>query len=178
MPGRSSASIDVRLAHAAEKARQAGRDVNLELWRASRWTMPESTYTAPGAAERLAADLGVPVFQVLKDASLEVQFPRCELTEALLDAYARASEFEQRILVSILRDSSPWDEGSWLDTPAAAALSPEVQRLLTNYVNRKEVHGPYRILRHAPFPIDDYLLPGLGCSSHTQTYPTVLSRET
>ena len=106
-PDRSSLSIDVRTAHAVEKAKQAGRDVNLELWNASGWPLPDSAHVAPTAMEQLADELGVPVFQIYRDASIEIQFPRCEPTEALLDAYARASEFEQRILTSIFKDSRP-----------------------------------------------------------------------
>ena len=98
------------------------------------------------------------MFQIYRDASIEIQFPRCEPTEALLDAYARASEFEQRILTSIFKDSRPSEEPSRLERPAYWALSQEMQQLLARYVNRKVVQGPYRVLRHAPFPIEDYLL--------------------
>jgi hypothetical protein len=155
---RPSSSIDVRTAYAAEKAKQAGRDVNLELWNASGWPLPENAFVAPASMEQFADELGVPVFQIYRDASTEVQPPRCEPTEALLEAYARASEFEQNIFVSLVKDSHPSEESNWLERPAYGALSPEMQQLLARYVNRKAVHGPYRVLRHAPFPIEDYLL--------------------
>jgi hypothetical protein len=157
-PGRSSLSIDVRAAHAAERATRAGRDLNLELWNASGWPQPENQYAAPPAIEQLSQELGVPVFQIYRDASVELQFPRCEPTEGFLDAYASASEFEQQILVSIFRGGRPSEESTWLEGPAYRSLSAQMQQLLAGYVNRNEVHGPYRVLRRAPFPIVDYLL--------------------
>jgi hypothetical protein len=157
-PGRTSLSIDVRAAHAVERAKQAGRDVNLELWNASGWPQPQSVYAAPAAIEQLSQELGVPVFRLYRDASIEVEFPQCGPTEAFLDAYASASEFEQQILISIFRAARPSEESTWLEGPAYWALSPQTQQLLAGYVNRAEVHGPYRVRRHAPFPIEDYLL--------------------
>jgi hypothetical protein len=157
-PGRSSLSIDVHTAHAAERAKQSGRDINLELWNTSGWPQPESPYAAPQAIEQLSEELGVPVFQIYRDASVELQFPRCEPTEALLEAYTSASEFEQRILVRIFKETRPSEESTWLEGPAYSSLSPQMQQLLADYVNREEVHGPYRVMRRAPFPIQDYLL--------------------
>jgi hypothetical protein len=154
----SSLDIAVRSAHAALRSTQAGRDVNLELWRASGLPMPEDAYIVPMTAERLASELGVPVFWILTDATLEVRFPRCQPADALLDAFSRASESEREVLLSLLRGSRPVEEQSWLDAPATASLSPELLQRLSDYVNREEAHGPWRLLRHATFPIEDYLL--------------------
>lgn len=154
----TSLNVAVRSAHAALKARQAGRDVDVELWRASGWPMPENAYVAPMALERLANELGVPIFQIVNDASLEVRFPRCERTEAFLDAYARATEFEQEVLLNLFRRSRPEDERTWIDDPMFASLSADLRQRLADYVNRKEVQGPWRLLRHETFPIEDYLL--------------------
>jgi hypothetical protein len=156
-PPQSSLTIAVRSAHAALRSKQAGRDVNLELWRASGFPMPEDAYIVPMTAERLARELDVPVFWILADASLEVRFPRCQPADALLDAFSRASESEREVLLSLLRGARPVEEQSWLDAPATASLSPELQQRLEDYVNREEVHGPWRLFRHAAFPIEDYL---------------------
>ena len=155
---KSTLAITIRSAHSASKSKQAGRDVNLELWRASGWPIPENAYIASMAVERLANDLGVPIFQVLNDASLEVQFPRCEATDRFLQAYSRAGEGDLQILQSLFRGARPEDEGTWLDAPATASLSPELLRRLSDCVNREEVQGPPRLPRHATFPIEDYLL--------------------
>jgi hypothetical protein len=45
-----------------------------------------------------------------------------------------------------------------LNAPATASLSLELRQRLSDYVNREEVQGPWRLLRHATFPIEDYLL--------------------
>jgi hypothetical protein len=111
------------------------------------------------AVERLANDLGVPIFQVLNDVSLEVRFPRCEATDRFLQAYSRAGEIDLQILQSLFRGARPEDEGTWLGDPAVASLSPELRERLADYVNRGEVQGPWRLLRHADFPIQDYLVP-------------------
>ena len=157
-PPQSSLTIAVRSAHAAVRSKQAGRDVNLELWRESGLPMPEDAYIVPMAAERLASELDVPVFWMLTDASLEARFPRCQPTEALLDACSRASKSEREVLLSVWRGTRPGDEQSWLDFPATASLSPELLQRLSDYVNREEVHGPWRLLRGATFPIEEYLL--------------------
>jgi hypothetical protein len=154
----NSLTIAVRSAHAALRSKQAGRDVNLELWRASGLPMPEDANIVPMTAERLASKLDVPVFWILTDASLEVRFPRCQPADALLDAFSRASESEREVLLSILRGARPVEEQNWLDAPATASLSPELLQRLSDYVNREEVHGPWRLLRQATFPIEDYLL--------------------
>ena len=117
--------------------------------------MPEDAYIVPMAVERLANDLGVPIFQVLNDASLEVRLPRCEATDRFLQAYSRAGEGD---LQNLFRGARPEDEGTWLDDPSVASLSPELRQRLADYVNREEVQGPWRLLRHATFPIEDYLL--------------------
>ena len=155
---KSTLAITIRSAHSALKSKQAGRDVNLELWRASGWLIPENAYIAPMAVERLANDLGVPIFQVLNDVSLEVRFPRCEATDRFLQAYSRAGEIDLQILQSLFRGARPEDEGTWLGDPAVASLSPELRERLADYVNRGEVQGPWRLLRHADFPIQDYLV--------------------
>jgi hypothetical protein len=54
--------------------------------------MPEDAYIVPMTAEGLASELGVPVFWILTDASLEVRFPRCQPADALFDALSRASD--------------------------------------------------------------------------------------
>jgi hypothetical protein len=154
----STLAITIRSAHSASKSKQVGRDVNLELWRASGWPIPENAYIAPMAVERLANDLGVPIFQVLNDVSLEVRFPRCEATDRFLQAYSRAGESDLQILQSLFRGARPEDEGTWLGDPAVASLSPELRQRLADYVNRGEVQGPWRLLRHADFPIEDYLV--------------------
>jgi hypothetical protein len=156
-PPQSSLSVAVRSAHAASRSKQAGRDVNLELWRASGLSMPEDAYIVPMTAEGLASELGVPVFWILTDASLEVRFPRCQPADALFDALARACESEREVLLSLLRGARPVEEQSWLDAPATASLSPELVQRLSDYVNREEVHGPWRLSRHPAFPIVDYL---------------------
>jgi hypothetical protein len=157
-PPQSSLTIAVRSAHAAVRSKQAGRDVDLELWHASGLPMPEDTYIVPMAVERLANDLGIPIFQVLNDASLEVRFPRCEATDRFLQAYSRAGEGDLQILQSLFRGARPEDEGTWLDDPSVASLSPELRQRLEDYVNREEVQGPWRLLRHATFRIEDYLM--------------------
>ena len=88
----------------------------------------------------------------------EVRFPRCEPADALLDAFSRAGEGDLQILQSLFRGARPEDQGTWLDAPATASLSPELLRRLSDYVNREEVQGPWRLPRHATFPIEDYLL--------------------
>jgi hypothetical protein len=157
-PAQSSLTIAIRSAYAAVRSKQAGRDINLELWHASGLPMPEDAYFVPMAAERLARELDVPVFRILTDLSLEVRSPRCQPTDALLEACSRASESEREVLLSILRGARPADEQSWLDAPATASLSRELLRRLSDYENREEVQGPWRLLRHASFPIEDYLL--------------------
>jgi hypothetical protein len=155
---KSTRAINIRSAHAALKSKQAGRDVNLELWLASGWPMPENAYIAPMAVERLANDLGVPIFQILNDASLEVRFPRCEITDRFLQACSHAGEADLQILQRLFRGAQPEDGGTWLDDTAVASLSPELRQRLVDYVNREEVQGPWRLLRHADFPIEDYLV--------------------
>ena len=90
--------------------------------------------------------------------SLEVRFPRCQPADALLDAFSGASESDRGVLQSLLRGSRPVEEQTWLDAPATASLSPELLQRLSDYVNCEEIHGPWRLLRHATFPIEDYLL--------------------
>jgi len=155
---KSTLAITIRSAHSALKSKRIGRDINLELWRASGSPIPDNAYIAPMAVERLANDLGVPIFQVLNDVSLEVRFPRCEATDRFLQAYSRAGESDLQILQSLFRGARPEDEGTWLGDPAVASLSPELRQRLADYVNRGEVQGPWRVLRHADFPIEDYLL--------------------
>ncbi|MBV9288217.1 MAG: hypothetical protein JO288_10400 [Hyphomicrobiales bacterium] len=152
-----SGGIAVRSAHAAARSKQAGRDVNLELWRASGWKMPENDYTAPMAVERVARELGVPVFWILNDASMEVHVPRCEQAEALLAACANAGHADRDLLLKILA-AGPEHEHEWLDAPEAVLLPVGLRQRLAAYVNRKEVQGPWRLLRRPPFPIEDYLL--------------------
>ena len=44
------------------------------------------------------------------------------------------------------------------ESPKLALLSAGLRQRLGEYVNRKEIQGPWRLLRHAPFPVEDYLL--------------------
>ena len=68
-------------------------------------------------------------------------------------AYARADFWDERV-----RMMSWWAEPLWLESPTLALLSEGLRQRLEEYVNRKEVQGPWRLLRHATFPIEDYLL--------------------
>ena len=139
-------------AHAASRLKQAGRDVNLELWRASGLPMPEDAYIVPMTAERLASELNVPVFWILTDASLEVRFPRCQPADALLDAFSGASKSDRGVLQSLLRGSRPVEEQTWLDAPGNRFPFAGAATGFQGRVNREEIHGPWRLLRHATFP--------------------------
>jgi hypothetical protein len=155
---RSALAIAVRSAQATLKAKQAGRDVTAELWRASGWPPPQSGHVSPTAVERLASNLGVPISWILSDAGLDVQYPRCEPTQALLEACARAGEADREVVLSLFRGAHPKDVTSWMDDPAVPLLSPELRRRLVDFVYREEVQGPWRWTRHPEFPIDDYML--------------------
>ncbi len=116
------------------RTKQLGRDINLELWQASGWPMPENDYVAPRALENLARDLRVPVFQIVSDASLEVRFPRCETSEAFLSAYSEANRRDREILEEVLRDGSPNDERVWLEHPALRPLSSDIEAIVSEWI--------------------------------------------
>jgi hypothetical protein len=155
---RSSRAVTARSVCAASKAKNAGRNVDLELWQSSGWPQPQNTHVVSKAAWWLASQLGAPLFQVGTGVNLRVQYPRCERTDAFLEAFGRACETDQQILLELFRGSYSKDEPSWLDSATIGSLSPEQQAKLTEYVVREEVHGPWRLLRDVPFPIEDYLL--------------------
>ena len=78
--------------------------------------MPENVYVAPMAVERLARDLGVPVFWVVNNASLESSFRNVRRRTAPRSLF-RAQEPEREVLLTLFRGASPEDEPSWLSHP-------------------------------------------------------------
>ena len=154
----SASLIEIRAVVSASRSKQAGRNVNVELWDASGWPMPPSPYVAPRMLELLAERLNVPVFQIANDASLDVRLPRCPRTEALLVGWSRASPSERDALSKLFFRGAREHESDLLEATEMQSLSSELRGLVAAYIQRREVQGPPQVIRLPIFPIEDYLL--------------------
>ena len=100
----------------------------------------------------------VAVFQIYRNANIEIQFPRCASLPKLSLMPMRVQASSSKGFSSAF-SKTPTQRGAKLAGPSGYwALSPQMQQLLARYVNYTAVQRPYRVLRHSPFPIEDYLL--------------------
>jgi hypothetical protein len=154
---RDSAQIALRSLYAATELKRGGRDVEAELWEASKWARPRLDYFVPSMVDRMAQELGISPFRLFYATDVEVRWPVQPETVALISACSAASERDKTTLTNLIERNSA-DLICIVDDPAFNELTAALNQLIRDVASAREVKGPPQVIHYAPFPIEDYLL--------------------
>ncbi|MFZ1964509.1 MAG: hypothetical protein WAU78_13780 [Roseiarcus sp.] len=154
---RDSAQIALRALHAATELKRRGRDIEAELWEASKWERPRIDYFVPSMIDRMAQERGISPFRLFDATDVEVRWPVQPETVALISACSAASEHDKTTLANLIERSSA-DIRCIVGDPAFNELPAALNQLIRGVALAREVQGPPQVIHYAPFPIEDYLL--------------------
>jgi hypothetical protein len=152
VPQRGSV-IELWCIHAATgSAQQDSRDIGAELWMASGWTPPSKVYVAPPQAQKLADQLGIPIFN--KD--VQVRSPAWPQRERLFALLPMASKAEGEAVVGLTTDFAE-DKTAFASNARLNSLSPELRSTVLEFFSSPEPHGPPHVFIRGAFPTVQYL---------------------
>src|SRR5208337_3915640 len=111
---------------AAAALARNGRDVGAELWAASGWTPPSLVFEPPPMAQKVADEVGFPIYLGLFNKDIQIRLPKRAHADALLALWAEAPDFQRSLMDDLARAYSKNEDGFRSD-PRLGQLSPELR---------------------------------------------------
>jgi hypothetical protein len=148
----SGVRVDVIIALAKTRAKQAGRNLDEELWNAEGGRPAQELYLTPIADKRRALESGLDVNLMSTAIRREVTWPHSAEETALLAVWLKAGEDDQKILDALFPGEVD-DEAKARVNPLVNRLSAESAFRVNEYLRRSDPHGPPWMERCPPFPI-------------------------
>jgi hypothetical protein len=142
--------------HAATTLAKNGRDVGAEPWAASGWTPPSQIFVPPPMAQKLADEIGFPIYLLLFNKDIQIHLPKREHTDALLTRWMAAHDSERALTCDLVQAYSKNEDGFRSD-PRLGQLSPELRHVAIDYFSAPEPHGPPHVFIRGTFPTVSYL---------------------
>jgi hypothetical protein len=140
---------------AAAALAQNDRDVGAELWATSGWTRPSRFVPTP--IDQMNADeAGLPIWLVISDKDVLIQWPKPQHADALLELWMAAAKSERAAMNELVHAYSG-NKGDFKSDPRLGQLSEELRHVAIDYFSAPEAHGPPHVFNRGTFPTIRYL---------------------
>jgi hypothetical protein len=126
--------------HAASTLAKNGRDIGAELWAASGWTPPSHIFVLPPMAQKVAEDIGFPLYLGLFNKDIQIHPPKRAHTDALLALWVEALDSERALMVDLAQTYSKNGDGFRSD-PRLGQYRPNCARSRLTISRRRSRTG-------------------------------------
>jgi hypothetical protein len=153
---RKSVDLLAHHPHDALRVLGVGRDVESELWAASKLKPAVSKFAPPAGVRNLAGRTGRPTYEVYSDEGLLVIPPLSPAASAFRRAWLYASSSDRAIATDLFATIGN-DKTRILSHPRLAELASGFAQSIRTYIAAPETHGPPHVFIRELFPTVDYL---------------------